>query len=295
MADPLSVLRNILRDGPSGLLRAISARLASAADSLDRPTPEQRAQAELYERLLSRNERFCGVLQGQRAFVLGNGPSLNSQDLDLLVGENVFAVNSFCRNPLVAKQQPIALCLADPRWFSGTASHQADLHMMNDALEATSFFVPAWAHDAVTQDKLLPPDRTFYCRMEGSLHDSPQFSFDLGHTIPGVYNVGQFAIMVALYMGCDPIYLLGMDHDWFAPSAPVKHFYTADGTDPRREPVAPSRLSNEDLLLEGFKVFRGHRHLMQLAEEHGRRILNATAGGQLDVYERADYDSLFGR
>ena len=38
-------------------------------------------------------------------------------------------------------------------------------------------------------------------------------------------TVVQLAIMVAMYMGCSPIYLIGLDHDWLSQGG-KDHFYS---------------------------------------------------------------------
>ena len=307
--DVPSIVRNLTGRGPSAVLFALSRSFASLGERLYRPTQDEldaaaalearkkQAQAlrEEQDAVLARNARFRDSLLGQRAFVIGNGPSLVDQDLNQLVGENLIATNAFCRHPIVQRQQLKALCLADPKWFDGSSSLLGDLAMIQSPDWQESVFVPLAAREAVEMNKLLPAERTFYCRMEGAIFeaDSSTIPFDFTDTVPGVPNVSHMAIMVALFMGCDPIYLLGMDHDFFSPSVALRHFYTreADARTPIRD--RGHAFGNELYLEEGLRTWRGHRLLRDTAEACGRRIINATAGGFLDVYDRADYDSLF--
>lgn len=293
-----AIMHNLLREGPTVLFRGAARRIDRIADSLapePRLSDEERAESQRDSALLAKNERFRNVLEGHRAFVVGNGPSLNLQDLDRLTGENLIVSNSFYHHPLAQSQQPVALCLADPKWFSDAQpAHQRDLNQMRQVLRATNFFVPTWAFESVANHSLLPTERTFYCRMEGGTHESSEFSYDLTRPIPGVWNVSHFQIMVALFMGCNPIYLVGMDHDWFSAGNRLSHFYDEDAgpSDSGQTSQRPQR-DYDDLLLEVLRVWHGHRHLRVVAERNGHTILNATAGGLLDVYERAAFDSLF--
>jgi hypothetical protein len=42
-------------------------------------------------------------------------------------------------------------------------------------------------------------------------------------------------------------------------------------------------------------VWKAYEHIQKMASSRGVSILNATHGGQLDVFDRVDYGSLFGR
>jgi hypothetical protein len=41
-----------------------------------------------------------------------------------------------------------------------------------------------------------------------------------------------------------------------------------------------------------LRLWKNYRALKKVAEREGVRILNATRGGYLDVFERADFDAI---
>ena len=49
--------------------------------------------------LLARNSVFRNRHKGQRCFVIGNGPSLKTQDLSLLAREITFVMSGFWKHP----------------------------------------------------------------------------------------------------------------------------------------------------------------------------------------------------
>lgn len=241
--------------------------------------------------LLDRNRELAGRHAGRRAFVVGNGPSLSRQDLGLLAGELWFVSNGFWRHPVLEKVQPVALALCDPAYFSGAPRWDAEFAGIRGAIREGLFLVPRPAHGTIQQRGLLPGDRTYYCEFFGSMARLAGFSYDLAGPLPNCQTVTLFSIMIALHMGCNPIYLLGMDHDFLVNPARASHFYQGD-----QVPASDDRYEDwpYDRLLEAvLNMWKGYRNLKAVAEGHGKRILNATAGGYLDVFERVQFEGLF--
>ena len=95
-------------------------------------------------------------------------------------------------------------------------------------------------------------------------------------------------------MGCSPIYLMGLDHDWLAHRGQDTHFFSGRSIE-NHETATGELCTPYDADMQAlWKLWQGYRKLKSLAEARGIRILNATAGGFLDVFERLDYKSLFG-
>ena len=289
MSDFYSRLRRAPRNRTRLLLSQASAGLAKAANALEKPGFISKSERAL----LARNARFSDIHVGTRAFVVGNGPSLQRQDLSRLAGERLFVVNGFWRNPGLAKQ-PTAICLADPLWFEENALLEEEIASMRAVATTGDFFLPTWGKAAAEARGLFPHDRAFYCKFYDSMETAEGFEFDLTGPIPAVQSVSQFAILVALYMGCNPIYLIGMDHDWLSsPSVAITHFYDPDENAPNTGDSVDHGQTYGQNLEAVAKLWRGYGNLRRVATDNGRQIINATDGGFLDVFERAPYDSLF--
>jgi hypothetical protein len=249
-----------------------------------------------HRRLLAPNAELRGLHAGQRCFVIGSGPSLGRQDLSPLGGEITFAVNSFWKHPIVERWAPTYYCLADPDFFDGSEPNRRFFADLRQACPSSTLILPLQAHRVVAEQGLVPAERVRYVAFAGQLRDGLRAPPDLTRAVPGVINVPLLAILTALYAGCSPIYLLGLDHDWLAHRGPNRHFHTG-------EAVADHPSSAlEDLgarpyrsLMEGqLELWRSYEALGAMAERMGARILNATDGGFLDVFERARYEDVVG-
>jgi hypothetical protein len=243
---------------------------------------------------LARNALLRSRHQGQRCFIVGNGPSLKRQSLEPLSGEVTFVMNAFWKHPLVERWQPTYYCLADPVYFDQSEAMETFFADLRSRIHSTTFLVPLAARQAVQNASVLPLERTHFAAFRGQLADGLSARPDLARVIPGAQSVSQLAIMAAMYMGCSPIYLLGLDHDWLAQRGMDRHFY--EGVTVQRHPVAHGNLDRASYAsdLEAvLKLWNGYEHLQACAVSHGIRIVNATLGGFLDVFPRVEYESLF--
>jgi hypothetical protein len=275
------------------LLRGIARQSAKLAREITLPSPELILD-ERARQIVSRNASLAGKFAGRRAFVIGTGPSLARQDLSVLHGDVTIGLNSLWRHRAFEKMPMTALCMADPASFEDSPSIREQFNAMRRRLPGTSFVVPLRARAAVEEGKLLPEDRTHFVAFRGELSESRLRDVDLTESVPGVQCVSYQGIYLALYMGCNPIYLLGLDHDWLAYRGFTTHFY-------RPEDVAEGEVGNtalypyERLLGDGLKIWRAYREVRRYAESRSVKIINATGGGFLDVFPTATLEEIVGR
>src|SRR6185436_16423379 len=90
------------------------------------------------------------------------------------------------------------------------------IRTLTEGLKCEGYFFPFDARLAIEQHNLLPPARTYYFKSIVDLTEWPvgEHPLDLADGIPFVGNTAQFAILLAMYFGANPIILLGMDHDF---------------------------------------------------------------------------------
>lgn len=239
--------------------------------------------------ILSENARFCDIHTGKRCFVIGNGPSLNSQNLSLLKGEITYTCNAFYLHPILSQWQPTYHSQVDPESFDGTFDMTNWFSELCEKMVNTKFFLPLNARDNIVAKNLFPQDRTYYCAFNGQMCNHLK-SVNITRPIPGVESVSLFGISLAMYMGCDPIYLIGMDHDFLAAREVTTHFYNVGGASLKFD---RSAIPYDKMLRDVLRFWGGYRNLKKLAESKGIKIYNATNGGFLDVFERVKYESLF--
>jgi hypothetical protein len=286
------VLRSLRRDGLSGLSRKAALYLSRGARSrtgawstrlgfeIDAANVQRANSA-----LLARNEIFRDRHKGRRCFVIGNGPSLNAQNLSPLAGELTFVTNSFYKHPTLDEWQPDYYFMSDPCLFDDTEAAREFSTELRAHVRESTYFVPHKFRTAVEANSILKPDETYYVGLVGNLADDLPWRPDFTRVLPDVRTVAQFAIMGALFMGCSPIYLLGMDHDWLAHTNVHYNFYTSEAGEQHDWGYG-------DLMEAVLVMWRGYESIRKVAGSEGARIFNATPGSFLDVFERADYESI---
>ena len=241
-------------------------------------------------RLLASNKEFEGCFRGRRAFVVGNGPSLGHHDLTLLADEIVMVSNGFACHPILSQWQPFSLTLVDPLYFERWEEFRVEFERIRSNLRCL-IFIPASAREVVIRHRLLPLERCRFVGHAGSMAYHDSWHPDLTQVIPGAQNVVLQLIASALYMGCDPIYLVGLDHDFLASPKKATHF-SADYESDVKLDLYPS-WEYIKLIRACELMWLGYENISKVAGCRGQRIINASQGGYLDVFPRADYRLLF--
>jgi len=246
--------------------------------------------------ILSENLKWKDIHKGRRCFVIGNGPSLKNQDLSLLRNEITFVMNAFWKHPIISDEwQPTYYCFADPITFDGSEPFQKFFKSLNEKINKSFFFVPTYAKEIIEKQNLLPIDRTHYVCFSEALWEDNFRRIDLTKIIPSPQSTSQLAIEAALYMGCNPIYLLGLDHDWLAHRGEDRHFYSGKTVDNHPEVHGDlSKYSYREELEACLNLWKRYEKLLDYANRNGVKIFNATAGGFLDVFERVRYEEIVG-
>jgi hypothetical protein len=240
--------------------------------------------------LLARNEKFRDCHRGQRCFVIGNGPSLKHQDLSNLKNEVTFAVNSFYLHPQIKSWLPTYYFLSDPVYFDGSVERK-EFSQMTAAIGPTPIFAPHYAREFLTTNDVLPPAQTYYLATCSGREETWDERPDLTRTIPGVQTVVQLAVLAAMYMGCSPIYLVGLDHDWLAHGGEHLNFYSEQTVDEQPEGNLPG-WTYRTMMEAMLTMWDIYEMLLRIANAQGIEIVNATHGGFLDVFKRQSYESI---
>ena len=126
-------------------------------------------------------------------------------------------------------------------------------------------------------------------------HEISYFSADFADRVPINATVVYTMMQLAYYMGCDPVYLIGVDHS----------YQILDDRIDRAGNVFTSTQDDVNHFHSDYfgKGLRWHNprvdrmesayHIAKAAyEADGRTILNATAGGALDVFPRCEFASI---
>lgn len=224
-----------------------------------------------------------GKYGGRRGFVIGNGPSLRLADLERLKDEVTLAANKVHLAFDRVSWRPTHLTIVDPLVWEKVQPEIWDHH--------ERVLVPSYLPDhgrgrAVTFRYLGNAAE------KGAGSGDFLFSPDLCAGAYGGYTVTFENLQLAVHLGLNPIYLVGCDHFYsgesqITPNTPIaaasaaNHFvanYRAVG-----EVVNPAPVSEMN---ESFRQARRY------AEAHGLRIVNATRGGHLEIFEREELDAI---
>jgi hypothetical protein len=215
--------------------------------------------------------------RGQRAFIIGNGPSLKCTDLSLLRDEVTFGLNRFylmfpelgftstylltinslvveqCAAEIAALPLPKFISWRSRRWFSSLPDDLMFLH--------TTYTVPGFAPDA-----------------RGRLWE--------GATVTYV------ALQLAFYMGFETVILIGVDHS-FSTTGQPNTTVVSQGDDPDH--------FNPGYFGKGFRwqlpdlatSERSYALARDAYAAAGRQVLDATVDGKLTIFPKVAYRELF--
>jgi hypothetical protein len=230
-------------------------------------------------------------VQGRdRCFIIGNGPSLNQTNLDLLGNEVTFATNGIFLKFDESKFRPTFFVVED---------HLVGEDRYREINELKGF-------------TKLSPYYLSYCLEDGEdviyyNHQSrisyPQ-GFDFSTNAEEITYTGctvTFSCMqLAYYMGFKEIYLIGVDMSYVVPDAVKKaneydtEILDMDFDDPNH--FAPNYFGRgyrwHDPNVD--KMEQAYIEARKITELNGVKIYNATIGGKCEVFDRVDYYSLFG-
>lgn len=228
--------------------------------------------------------KLKNIHQGRRCFIIGNGPSLRVDDLNILYrkGEISFAFNRIYHIFEKTPWRPTFYISQDDKMLKGCKDNV-------ERLEAKVKFIPIqfkWYNDMHMEGA------TYFNFVVNESAGKPSFSEDIAKVIFNSNTVVFSAIQIAVYMGIHEIYLIGVDH----------HFHISQNAkgDIVVDPMAKDYFTDaynedkEELYIPNTDVSTlTYQSAQDYAIAHGIRIYNATRGGMLEVFPRVDFDTLF--
>jgi len=210
---------------------------------------------------------------GGPVLVVGNGPSLNKTPLEEFAAVPSIGMNKIdmlyprvawrptlvmCMNTVVVRQHGDTIVDVNDKAF---ISFKTRHFLSRSSREKASFF-------------LEKPDTPF--------STDPSKYVALGPTV--TYS----ALQMAYWMGADPVILFGVDHSFKFTGAPLA-YEKMRGDDPNHfDPNyfkgslwgAPDFVAMEQCYAESRRAF----------EADGRRVVDATVGGKLEIFEKVSLD-----
>jgi hypothetical protein len=228
-----------------------------------------------------------GRFDGQRAFLLGNGPSLNRLPLHLLANERTMCFNRFNLMFERLPWRPSMFCIIDDRVLMDMSAEVDSILQEVDF----GFFPDLHPYDIDFTKHIRPRDNIYWLHL-----DRLSFSTDLPWCgiNKTVANVG---LQVLAFLGFTTIYVIGVDMDYVTQASVTQHtrrdVTAQEDDDPNHfDPryFGAGRAYHHPRMDETAEKFREARHFF---DNLGVSVINAGIGGKLDAFPRADFRSLF--
>ena len=247
------------------------------------------------KQILHRNLKFQKLHKGQRAFIIANGPSIANQELSHLKSEITFGSSGFYKHEIVNVWQPTYYSIIDPLFFNDPKIFIPFFRELNSKVSQSTFFLTLTrGYSANMKYNLLPTNKTFYSSSYGS---SNTRQLDITNVTFGFQNVSAFSLGLAVYMECNPIYLIGFDHDYLVERGISRHFYQGCILGGELKEIHENKPISEiysyyETMKFMQKFWENYMALDKIAKLKGIKIFNATDGGYLDVFERINYNEI---
>ena len=222
---------------------------------------------------------------GERCFIVANGPSLTTKDLNILHKNNefTFGMNRIFKVFTETDWRPSCYVCEDINIFNDC------INEIND-IESEYKFIPINHHfyDNINIDNAYYFNPNYYRD-----NDYPNsFSTDISKQMDSVGTVTFTCINIAVYMGFKTIYLVGVDHNYQVTidengntvvDKDAKDYFCDDYDNDIKNIVIHDMGNNT----------RAYRKAKKACDEIGVKVFNATRGGKLEVFERRNLDEVF--
>ena len=223
------------------------------------------------------------IHKGKRCFIIGNGPSLKNTDISKLENEYTFGMNR--------------VYLAFDEWgFPTTYLVSVNSLVIEQCaedfqkLQLPMFF--SWRsrnHFTQLPNTQYPiPNNTHFLH---TTYTGPTFATDARGRLWEGATVTYVCLQLAFHMGFETVILIGVDHSFTTQGKPNTTI-VSQGDDPNH--------FNAQYFGKGFRWQLpdldtsevGYWMAKKTYDNAGRKVLDATVGGKLQVFEKADYNSI---
>lgn len=252
--------------------------------------------------LIKGNRELKNRYKGHRCFIIGNGPSLKKQDLEPLRQEYVFTVNQMMRDERFDSLRTNFHVMADPLYFDLdlTKDFHRDVARLLGKISSQDnhplCFFPIQARKFVNRLDLGHLTIRYFASGCG-MYDGYGRDINYARVVPGFYNVVQYAITLAVFLGFGEIYIIGCDMTGYKEieekafhNYEDKHCYHM--TEEEKKNVLHKDRTCEQYFNGFAHMFSDYRRLYEYTQSKGIKLVNATEGGVLDSLPRMNYEAV---
>ncbi|MCL2633231.1 MAG: DUF115 domain-containing protein [Oscillospiraceae bacterium] len=233
--------------------------------------------------------------KNERCFIVGNGTSLKSEDLDMLVNEKTFAMNK------VYKVFDKTLWRPSFYVVDGLALNE-HWHDINKNIDCGIFTGFEYCLDAINKDPEFRLKNANYYSLFNIYTRPAEHRKPIFGEYPDMFFAGGTSafccFQLAVFLGFNEIYLLGMDNEY---SIMISNSGEIDFSE-RNDHFAieyHDKSIFKDYNRQGFAAINkdiincAYQSAKEYADSHDIKIYNATRGGKLEIFERVNFDEIF--
>jgi len=225
-----------------------------------------------YDKYTEKLDELDNKHSGERAFLIGNGPSLVDTNLGLLKNEITFCANTFFNAMKNTVMKPTYYVVSDPCVLE--SYHNEIL-----SLDTTVILNNGAAH--LQMNRCYPSNAKdiHMTKKLGLSYFKNDFSKDARHGIYSTKSVLYVMLQYAYFMGFKEVYLVGCDFSFSG-----ERFDKSETT--RKEGDAMANPDFYKIIMEGLE-FAKYNY-----ECDGRKIINSTIGGNLTMFDRKELEEV---
>lgn len=220
--------------------------------------------------------RYQNIHLGERCFIIGNGPSLKSMNLELLNSEYSIGLNRIYLLFDQIKFKPTYL----------VSINSLVLDQFSDEISALE--IPKFLNWNQRKHYSNQDEATNFIKLSFALGD--RFQKEITSPISSGGTVTYAAMQIAYWMGFKEVILIGVDHNFVDKGTPNK-------TEIRRSEIDENHF-HPNYFPKGSKWQLPDLQRSELAyrlakeayQADGRRIVDATVGGKLKVFDKIDFE-----
>lgn len=255
---------------------------------------------EQYQQI-RRNTRWKNRYRGKRCFILGNGPSLKDVRFSDLQEEYVFTVNQLMRREDFKDLHANFHLWSDFRFFDVDPDDEGDqellrvMRSLNTEGNQPECFIPADFIDFAKKYGLMDSLRMNFFKVNLAFYEHFQEPIDFAKYLPSQASVVVYAIMLAIYMGFEEIYLLGCDTTGIVvfvksilqANDSADYAYQLSNAEKARMTKMAENATMEGNARSYWELLRSYRILYEYCSKRGITLVNCSSSTVIGSIPRA--------
>ena len=235
---------------------------------------------------------YKGTCSG-RCFVVGSGPSLTVDDLELIRDEVSFSSNriygifpktSWRPTYYACQDDGVILELNDK--FFDISNQVGTMFLSGNQMRKY-------------ENRLKKKNNVKFMYINNTEAGAKQFDIDVTDGIHNAINVSYTLVELAIYMGFTEIYLIGIDHNYKTIEKDGAKVLDGNSGDNYFQGVAPLKLESKistfyDASWEDART-QCFINAKKYADANGIKIVNSTRGGKLEVFPREALETVLSK